>query len=82
MRTTLDSDDDILSAAKELARGADKTAGQIVSEPVRKALTTHSRFMQHRAKEPCAIYGIQPLPHRGGIVTSGMVRQMTADEGV
>ncbi len=39
MRTTLDIDDDILQAAKELARAGNKTAGQVLSELARKGLT-------------------------------------------
>jgi len=39
MRTTLDIDDDILQAAKELARLERKTAGQVLSELARKGLT-------------------------------------------
>ena len=39
MRTTLDIDDDILQAAKELARAAKKTTGQVLSELARKGLT-------------------------------------------
>lgn len=39
MRTTLDIDDDILQAAKELARAENKTAGQVLSELARKGLT-------------------------------------------
>jgi hypothetical protein len=39
MRTTLDIDDDILQAAKELARVERKTAGQVISELARKGLT-------------------------------------------
>jgi len=38
MRTTLDIDDDVLQAAKELARAHGKTAGQIVSGLARQAL--------------------------------------------
>jgi hypothetical protein len=38
MRTTLDIDDDVLQAAKELASAHGKTAGQVVSDLVRKAL--------------------------------------------
>ena len=44
MRTTLDIDGDVLQAAKELAALHGKTAGQILSELARKALspsTTH-----------------------------------------
>jgi len=38
MRTTLDVEDDVLSAAKELAAAQGKTAGQVVSELLRRAL--------------------------------------------
>jgi hypothetical protein len=39
VRTTLDLDDDILMAAKQLARQKGKTTGQMVSQLVRQALT-------------------------------------------
>ena len=39
MRTSLDIDDDVLQAAKELARAEKKTAGQVLSELARKGLT-------------------------------------------
>jgi hypothetical protein len=38
MRTTLDLDEDVLQAAKELARASGTTAGKVVSNLVRKAL--------------------------------------------
>ena len=38
MRTTLDIDDDVLNAAKELAIAQRSTAGRVISELVRKAL--------------------------------------------
>ena len=38
MRTTLDIDDEVLEAAKELARRERKTAGQVISELARKGL--------------------------------------------
>ena len=39
MRTTLDLDEDVLQAAKELAEMRGTTAGKIISELARKALT-------------------------------------------
>ena len=39
VRTTLDLDEDILQAAKEIAAARGTTAGQVVSELARKALT-------------------------------------------
>ncbi len=40
MRTTLDIDDDILAAAKDLAKAEGKTMGQMISDLARRALTT------------------------------------------
>jgi hypothetical protein len=39
MRTTLDLDEDVIQAAKELAAVRRVTAGRVVSDLVRKALT-------------------------------------------
>jgi hypothetical protein len=38
MRTTLDIDDDVLQAAKELAEARQSTAGKVLSELARKGL--------------------------------------------
>jgi len=38
MRTTLDIDDDVLQAAKELASNRSTTAGRVLSDLARKAL--------------------------------------------
>ena len=43
MRTTLDIDDDVLSAAKELAELKGSTAGKILSELARKGLEPSGR---------------------------------------
>ena len=40
MRTTLDLDDDVLQAAKEIAAARGRTAGQVVSDLLRKALAS------------------------------------------
>jgi len=42
MRTTLDIDDDVLEAAKELGRRQRKTMGQVLSALARRALTASS----------------------------------------
>lgn len=42
MRTTLDIDDDVLAAAKDLAKAEGRTMGAIVSELARRGLTTPS----------------------------------------
>ena len=40
MRTTLDIDDDVLQAARELARADGSTAGKVISDCARKGMTT------------------------------------------
>lgn len=60
MRTTLDIDDDVLQAAKELAGMQKKTAGQILSELARKALAPASQ------SRPRVRNGVPLLPSRPG----------------
>jgi len=43
MRTTLDIDDDVLQAAKELASNRRSTAGKVLSDLARKALEPSGR---------------------------------------
>lgn len=43
VRTTLDIDDDILAAAKEIAANRDSTAGKVLSDLARQALTRRGR---------------------------------------
>jgi hypothetical protein len=56
MRTTLDIDDDVLQAAKELGALHGKTAGQVVSDLARRAL---SPTATHRLRN-----GVPVLPRR------------------
>jgi hypothetical protein len=85
MRTTLDIDDDILSASKELAKAAGKTAGQVLSELARKALTQPYQSVPPAAltaKEPEPLCGIRPFPSRGGIVTNELINRIRDEEGI
>jgi hypothetical protein len=43
MRTTLDIDDDVLQAAKEIAASRGSTAGKVLSELARRGLTPAPR---------------------------------------
>jgi hypothetical protein len=86
MRTTLDIADDVLQAAKELAKRERKTIGQMISELARRALTTPQGPLS--LKEPKAVYGFKPFARRGGIVTNELidkrfsVRLVTVDTGI
>ncbi len=77
MRTTLDIDEDVLRAAKELARGGKKTAGAVISELARTALTT---VPATRSREPQALYGFRPFPRRGGVVTNERIDSLREDD--
>jgi hypothetical protein len=70
MRTTLDIDDDVLAAAKELAAGQKSTTGKVISDLVRRALTrpVEGTLIQRN--------GFYVLPSRGGVVTSALVRRL------
>jgi len=78
MRTTLDIDDDVLRAAKERARRERKTAGQVVSELLRFALTAPPAPM--RVAEPRSVYGFQPFAPSGRIVTNELIDELRTDD--
>lgn len=80
MRTTLDIDDDVLQAAKERARRENKTAGEVVSELLRQALTAPPSPAPSAVREPKAVYGLKPFARRGGIVTNELIDQLRADD--
>ena len=56
MRTTLDIDDDILQAAKEIAASRSTTAGRVLSDLARKALEPK--------RVPSVRNGVPLLPRR------------------
>lgn len=82
MRTTLDIDDDVLLAAKELARREHASTGKIVSDLVRRALTQPPSSNVGKAREPEQIHGFRPFPSRGGVATNELVDRLRDDEGV
>jgi hypothetical protein len=77
MRTTLDIDDDVLRAAKELARREKKTVGRMISELVRKTLGALPPGSS--PQEPAALHGVRPFPSRGGIVTNELIDRLRED---
>jgi hypothetical protein len=82
MRTTLEIEDDVLAAAKELARRGGTTAGRVISDLVRQALTQTPASPDNRVGEPTAVYGFRPFPPRGGVVGNDLVDRLRDDEGV
>jgi hypothetical protein len=69
MRTTLDIDDDVLQAAKELAELHRRTAGQVLSDLARRGLAPKQAVKVRN--------GVPLLPHRPGrILTTQMVEEL------
>ncbi|HQQ68696.1 MAG TPA: CopG family transcriptional regulator [Alicycliphilus sp.] len=87
MRTTLDISDDVLLAAKELARRGKKPLGQVISELARKAFTLPDnpaavQSAVQGADSPLAALGIRPLPPCGVIVSNEHIDRLRDEEGV
>ena len=80
MRTTLEIDDEVLQAAKELARRENKTVGQVVSELLRHALAAPSAAASGAARELKPADGFKPFARRGGIVTNALVDQLRTSD--
>jgi hypothetical protein len=72
MRITLDIEDDVLQAAKELALQKNSTVGQIISNLARQGLKT-----PNKVKKICHSRGGVPLlPKRGAVITLEHVRKL------
>lgn len=89
MRTTLDIEDDVLYAAKDIARREKKSLGQVISALARRAFAQAPDgnalpvgASARRVSEPLAAYGIQPLPRRGGVVSNELIDRLRDEEGV
>jgi hypothetical protein len=79
MRTTLDIEDDVLQAVKELSRRGGGTAGQVVSKLVRIGLTTSSGKMRTSSRTK---HGVPILPSRGELITMEHVAKLMDSEGI
>jgi hypothetical protein len=75
MRTTLDVDDDVLAAVKSLASSGNTTAGKVLSELARKALSPSS-------KKPVTRNGFILIPtrHDDVIVTMDLVNRLRDED--
>ena len=80
MRTTLDIDNEVLEAAKEIARRTGSTAGSVLSELARRALT--QTVVALGVREPRATYGFRPIPARGTVTSDATVNRLRDEEGV
>jgi hypothetical protein len=80
MRTTLDIDDDVLRAAKELALRERVSAGQVVSRLLRQALTGSPVT---EAADPVGVAGFRPFSSSTPqLVTNEQVNAIRDQDGL
>ena len=83
MRTTLDIDDDLLAATKEMARNEGTTAGQVVSRLLRNSLTGAALAARSARTRRPSVAGFQPFPAKAGVViTNEQVNAIRDAEGI
>lgn len=85
MRTTLDIDEDVLAAAKELARQQRISAGQVVSQLLRRAPTGQETPISPSSSVASSILpvaGFRPFPAGNAVVTNDDVNALREIEGV
>jgi hypothetical protein len=70
MRTTIDLEDDVLSAAKELAIKRGTTVGRVLSDLVRQSLTRHTPVS---TRDGLPLF---PVQSRAGVVTLELVNRL------
>ncbi len=75
IRTTIDIDDDVLQAAKELAAKQKSTTGKVISTLTRRALAATP--VSRRTKNAVPV-----LPRRGDVITFDHVRTLIEQEAV
>lgn len=79
MRTTLNIDDDVLQAVKELGRRSRRSAGRVLSELARQSLTRDPTASRDR--EEREIFGFRPLRAiPGRLVTNEMIDRLREEE--
>lgn len=76
MRTTLDIADDVLAAVKERARLDNSTAGAVLSQLAREALTGRGVGTER------SVAGFRTIPKRGHVVTNDHVNAIRDAEGI
>lgn len=81
MRTTLDIDDDVLAAAKSLARHRGCTLGEMISSLVRSAINPPARPYSG-VSDHAPFYGFEAFPAEGRVVTNEQIDDLRDREGV
>jgi len=75
MQATLDLDADVLAAAEEISRHTNRSAGEVLSDLARKALT----MTKPPVLAPAIVNGFEIIPAEGRVVTAELVQQLMAE---
>jgi len=81
VRTTLNIDDDLLMAVREVARRNSQSIGAVASRLLRQALADDRTERRGAGDEPAAEFGFRPFPKRGGLVTNELIDQLREESG-
>lgn len=81
MRTTLDIDDDLLVATKELARQQNLSVGKVVSGLLRRVLTGQTETGTSKSRAP-SVAGFRPFPKGKNVTGNDIVNHLRDVEGV
>ena len=83
MRTTLDIDEDVLLAAKELAARGQTTAGKVLSDLARRGIHAPApNAATAQAKAVKMRNGVPVFASNGEVITSEHVRRVMEEEGI
>ena len=80
MRTTLQLDDDVLDAARVLARQRQSTLGDVISDLVRQALSRPADGGSRNVLEQRSGLPQLPVKASGGVVDLELVNQLRDEE--
>jgi hypothetical protein len=78
MRTTINLDEDVLLAVKERARRERRSAGEVLSDLARMALTRAT--VGDEVAEEGGFYGFEPLPRRGPVASNALIDRLREDD--
>jgi hypothetical protein len=82
MRTTIDIEDDVLAAAKEIARRQHVSAGHLVSRLLREAMSGMNGQVSSSSQGVQSVAGFQPFPALGILITDAQIDALRDSEGL
>ena len=82
MRTTLNIDDEVLRAAREIAQQRNLPTGVVVSNLLRQALTGQTPMARDNRGAPGSVGGFRPFPGRATPVDNDLIDYLRDEDGV